>query len=164
MNAESNAMYRDGTATEVAELMRPNVVTVRHNETVHDTVLKMTENKISALPVVDGTGECVGIISVIDLMQIVLTTDNILNSEYPHYDDCLWAVELIQRKLGTDKVTDFMTEILTVVQPSTMMHDAACIMLNNQVHHLPVVNSSGRLVGILSSTDFVRLTAGVKPN
>ncbi len=144
--------------------MRPNVVTARYSETVHDALIKMTENSISALPVVDAAGECIGIISVIDLMKIVLTTDNILNSEYPHYDDCLWAVELIQRKLGTDKITDFMTEILTVVHPNTVMHDAACIMLNNKVHHLPVVNSDGRLVGILSSTDFVRLTAGVKPD
>jgi len=162
MNVEARTLYRNGTDTEVQELMCANVVTVRYSETVRDALTKMTDENISALPAIDGKGKCVGIVTVVDLMRIALAAGSVLNSEYPHYDDCLWAVDLIQRKLGTDKISDVMTEILAVVGPSTVMHDAACVMLNNKVHHLPVVNSSGRLVGMLSSTDFVRLTAGNK--
>ena len=115
------------------------------------------------MAVTDGGEEFAGIVSAADLIRTVLDTEAILDSDYPHYDDCLWAVDLIQERLGTDPVTRVMTEVLVTVRPETTMHHAACIMLNHQVHHLPVVDHHGKLVGMLSATDFLRLTAGIRP-
>lgn len=162
MNVGSRSLFRNGPATEVQELLGTNLVTIRSNQTVRDALMLMVDENVSALPVIDSQGQLVGIVSTSDLMKIVMETVDVLQSEYPHYDDCLWAVELVQKRLGTDKVIDVMSEILTVVHPETVMHDAACIMLNNRVHHLPVVNSGGQIVGMLSSTEFARLTAGTK--
>lgn len=160
MAAEPRTLYRQGTATEVQEVMSTDVVTVLNTESVRDALDKLTKEHISAVPVINGKGNFVGIVSVADLVRTVLATDEVLDSDYPHYEDSFWAVDLIQQRLGSDKVTRVMSEVLTTIAPDESMHDAACIMLNHHVHHLPVVNSTGKLVGMLSSTDFVRLAAG----
>lgn len=162
MTTEPKTLYKKGTATEVQEIMATNVVSVMNTETVRDALNKLTEEHVSAVPVIDGKGSFVGIVSVADLVRIVLATDEVLDSDYPHYEDSFWAIDLIQQRLGSDKVTRVMTEVLTTVSPEQSMHHAACIMLNNHVHHLPVVDGKGRLVGMLSSTDFVRLAAGLR--
>lgn len=162
MSSEPKLRFKDGTLTEIQELMTTNVVTVRQTETVRDVLNKMTDAHISAIPVLDASGGVVGVVSVGDMLRIVLSTEQILDSNYPHYDDCLWAVDLIQQRLGSDNVTTVMTEIVTTMAPDQPMHHAACTMLNNHIHHLPIVNSGGQLVGILSSRDFVKLVAGIR--
>ena len=164
MKTESKLRFEAGTATEVQEVMSRGVITALESETVADAVARMQGEDISALPVINAEGSLVGIVSVADMMRIVLDMENTLESNYPHYDDCLWAVDLIKSRLGSDHLSKVMSEIVTTVRPDMMMHHAACIMINNHVHHLPVVDSSGRIVGMLASSDFVRLVTGIKPD
>lgn len=152
----------DRADTLVQEWMSPVVITVNQNDTVRDALNKLGEHRISALPVVDGESRFVGIVTIADFLRSVITTDQTLDSNYPHYDDCLWAVELIQRKLGTDQVGTVMTEVVATVKPNDSMCDAARNMFGLGLHHLPVVGSNGQLAGILSSTDFVRLVGDKK--
>jgi CBS domain-containing protein len=49
-----------------------------------------------------------------------------------------------------------MTRQVITVGPDTTIVEAAAIMLQNHVSGLPVVNASGRLVGIVSEGDFLR--------
>ena len=49
-----------------------------------------------------------------------------------------------------------MTRNVITVTPDTTIAEAARIMLDNQISGLPVVDGSGKLVGILSDGDFVR--------
>jgi CBS domain-containing protein len=50
-----------------------------------------------------------------------------------------------------------MTEVVSTISPEQTMHEAARVLIQNGVHHLPVVTSKGALVGVLSSSDFVSL-------
>jgi len=49
-----------------------------------------------------------------------------------------------------------MTHKVITVGPDTSIADAAAIMLKNHVSGLPVVDASGKLVGIVSEGDFIR--------
>ena len=163
MKTEARLRFETGTATEVQEVMSTGVITALDSETVGEAVARMQAENISALPVINAEGSLVGIVSVDDLMQIVSETENTLERNFPHYDDCLWFVDLIRRRMGSDLLRTVMSEVVTTVRPDLMMHHAACIMINNRVHHLPVVDAKGRIVGMLSSSDFVRLVAGIDP-
>lgn len=145
---------------EVQQWMTPLVVTIRNSATIRDAIDLLRDEHVSALPVIDDSGKFVGIVTIADFLRAVVSMDELLDSEYPHFDDCLWAVELIQRKLGTDSVSSLMTEVVATVRPDQSMYEAASILLNNQLHHLAVCSSRGELVGILSSMDFVRLIRG----
>jgi len=56
-----------------------------------------------------------------------------------------------------DKVRDCMRSGLATVTPETMAHEAAYLMLRGSIGSIPVVDTEGRLVGIVTDTDFVRI-------
>ncbi len=147
----------DRSETLVQEWMTPVVITVGYEDTVREALAKLGKHRISALPVVDANDNFVGIVTMADFLRAVISADCALDSEYPHFDDCLWAVDLIQRKLGSDKVGTVMTEVVATVTPEQPMCDAARKMIGLGLHHLPIVGGNGKLLGILSSTDFVKL-------
>ena len=144
---------------EVEEYMSEALISVHEDASVKSMLDALADSKVSALPVVGSQGNCVGIVSLTDIVRRVLETEELLDNSYPHFDDCLWAVDLIQRRFGSETVSKIMTEVVTTVSPDTPMQEAAKRMLNNHVHHLPVVSAHGKLLGMLSTVDFVRLSA-----
>lgn len=52
-------------------------------------------------------------------------------------------------------VKQFMTRDVVVVNESQSVNDARNIMLSNNIRHLPVVNSDGKLVGIVTTRDII---------
>jgi CBS domain-containing protein len=148
--------------SEVQEWMTKAVITLLDSQTVGEALNIMQAEKIAAIPIVSDRGTCIGMVSASDLLRVTSATGEVLESQFPHFDDGLWAVNLIHQRLGSDKLRKVMTEMLTAVHPDTTMHDAACIMLNNHVHHVPVITATGDLVGVLSSSDFVRFVSNIR--
>jgi len=149
-------VHKEGSAAEVSEWMTPMVVTITRGTTIREALERLRAEGVSCLPIIGDRGEFVGIITMTDFLRAVAATDEILDSNFPQADDYQWIVEMIERRLGSDKVTSLMTDVVTTVRPDQTMHSAASIMLNNNTHHLAVCKSTGELVGVLSSTDFVR--------
>ncbi len=60
-----------------------------------------------------------------------------------------------ERNPGTTKVREVMNSPLTVVPENLGLKECALIMREKRIHHLPVVNAGGALVGMISATDFL---------
>ena len=149
-------MSKRSTGTLVVrELMSASVTTVSPTATVGNVLDLMFEQKILALPVVEND-RCVGIVTSTDLVVLLRATDKLLRSDYPHYEDCLWAIDLVQKKLDDDPVSEIMSEVMMTTTPDTTADEVAEKMLEEMVHHVPVVDGDGKLVGFISSFDFVR--------
>lgn len=144
----------------VGDVMRSDVTHVSPTTTVGETLDLMFENKISALPVVDGD-RCVGIVTATDLVVLIRSTYKVLQSEYPHYDDCLWAIDLVQKQIGSDPVRNIMSEVLVETSSVATVREAADLMVREGVHHLPVVDDD-KLAGFLSSHDLARAIASAE--
>lgn len=56
------------------------------------------------------------------------------------------------------RVSALMSTHLVTVMPSTTLEEARDLFTKHNIHHLPVVSSDGKLEGILSHSDFVKLT------
>jgi CBS domain-containing protein len=56
------------------------------------------------------------------------------------------------KKVGEIMITNALT-----IAPETLLSDAAEQMLSRRVNCLPVVTEAGKLVGLLTSTDIIRL-------
>ena len=54
------------------------------------------------------------------------------------------------------KVADVMTRRVAFVAPDTSIRDALMLMLKNKFSGLPVIETGGRLVGIVTEGDFLR--------
>lgn len=63
------AVGSDGMESRVCDVMSSNVFAVEEEDDVKDAVELMLENKIGAVPVVDGDGALVGIISYVDALR-----------------------------------------------------------------------------------------------
>ena len=53
----------------ISKILSRDCITVQHNQTLRDVAKTLTENSIGAVPVLDGFGALVGILSERDLVQ-----------------------------------------------------------------------------------------------
>jgi CBS domain-containing protein len=128
---------------KVSQLMQTDVQTVRPDVVVNDAVVSLAESHITGLPVVDGGGRLVGVIS---------TTDILASEE--EVEDQEAREELFEGTL----VQDLMTPRPLTIAPDATVKEAAQEMLYADVHRLFVVEQE-RVVGVLSTTDIVRAVA-----
>ena len=61
----------------------------------------------------------------------------------------------------TKTVADAMTTDVAVVQPETPLKDAIKLLVEKRISGLPVVNETGKLVGVLSESDLMWQETGV---
>ena len=121
---------------KTADIMTPAVVTDRSDDTLAEAARKMWEQQTGSLLIVDGD-DLRGIITERDILRAVAA-----------------GVDL----KGT-RVSDKMTRDLITVDPQTSLRDAARIMADRWIRHLPVLES-GRVVGVLSQRDLAGVLAG----
>lgn len=141
----------------VRDSMRTHVVTVNAQDTVHDALERMLENKVSALPVVDHRGHCVGILSSRDFVDMTRELDQDFH-DASHDSEIWWTgfIRNLSENFGDQSVMDLMTEEVISIGPDDLLVDAARTMLTQHVHRLPVIDGQGRLLGIISTTDVLR--------
>ena len=149
-------MANTGRQRRVKDVMSRDIVSLHAGATIHDALAMMTENRVSALPIVDRRDHCVGIFTTTDLLDLTRDVDEDL-----HQMDMVdpvsrrWLVDKLAQSLGNEKVSSYMSEDVSSVGNETTLAIAARDMLRNQVHHLPVVDEKDRLVGIISTTDIL---------
>lgn len=127
----------------VSELMQTEVQTVPSDAVVNDAVVVLAESRVSALPVVDGTGRMVGVISSTD----VLASEE--EAEDGKARDTLFEKTLVR---------DLMTPRPLTIAPDAEVKEAAQQMLYADVHRL-FVTQGDRLIGVISTTDIMRAVA-----
>ena len=127
----------------VSELMQTEVQTVPSDAVVNDAVVVLAESRVSALPVVDGTGRMVGVISSTD----VLASEEEAEDEKAR--DALFEKTLVR---------DLMTPRPLTIAPDAEVKEAAQQMLYADVHRL-FVTQGDRLIGVISTTDIMRAVA-----
>ena len=102
-------------------------------ETVRDAARRLAENRIGAMPVIDG-GEVIGIFSERDLLYCIAR----------HGDG---ALEL--------RIAEVMTAPPITADPESTVRDALEVMTLRRIRHLPVLDGE-RLVAFVSIGDLVK--------
>jgi CBS domain-containing protein len=135
----------------VKDLMTTQVVTVGPATPFKEIVARLAEHKVSAVPVVDDAGLVLGVVSEADLL---------LKEEHPDADVPLFWTK--RRRAEHDKAAgavarDLMTVAVVSISPDATVAEAARRMHTAQVKRLPVVGEGGRLVGIVSRSDLLKV-------
>jgi CBS domain-containing membrane protein len=128
----------------VADLMSTDMLTLRRNDTLLIADELMKQKRVRHLPVLDENGELCGLVTQRDLFRGAVLTSLGYGSR---------AEEMMLASLA---VKDAMTENPITVTSALSLEDAARLMLTHSIGSLPVIDG-GRLVGILTEGDFVRL-------
>lgn len=127
----------------VRDRMTLNPVTITPEVSVTEALRLMTDRKIRRLPVINGSGDLVGIVSDRDLL---------LASPSPATSLAVWEIHDLLAKLTVEKT---MTATVITVTEETPLEEAARIMVDNKVGGLPVMRGS-TLVGIISESDLFK--------
>ena len=124
----------------VKDVMTIRVVSVKRGTSFKEMATALRENRVSAFPVIDDDGKVIGVVSEADMLASkVLGTGMLQRAEQDKAEDLTAG--------------DLMTHPAITVSPEDSVEVAARLMYTLQIKRLPIIDSSGRLAGIISRTD-----------
>jgi acetoin utilization protein AcuB len=134
----------------VEELMTSKVFVVEQDDYVDRVFFLIHYERIRHLPVVE-KGKVIGIVSDRDLYKALgpKSNSNVIEGGAGAYSAELHMV--------AKKVRHIMHRGVITVKRDTSAAEAAALMADNKIGALPVVDKDNKLVGILSSTDILRV-------
>lgn len=122
---------------KVNQYMSKTVLTVTPETEFHRALDLMRSRRVHHLPVVDG-GRVVGMVAERDLL---LAAANFGSSEVP--------------------VGEIMSRPAVCVAETAPLKEAARVLVEKHIGSLPVLDSKGGLVGIITETDIFKIAAGM---
>lgn len=133
----------------VQDAMTPHPVTVGASTSLAEAFAALSEHAVSAVPVVDGTGHVLGVVSEADLLPGAYVPDRRMHLIPPRPEPAHEA----------RTVADVMSSPAATVRSRDDVVDLVGLMTEHGYKSVPVVDEQGDLVGIVSRSDLVRLRA-----
>ncbi len=116
--------------------MNRQVISITEDEEIRVAAKRLLKDETNHLPVLDGNGTLVGIITTYDVSKAVVTDGRLR------------------------QVKDIMTRKVIKTTPDEPVDIAAQKLERNNISALPVVDTTNRVVGILSAIDLGKLFGG----
>ena len=120
---------------KVKDYMAKKLITLKQNTNVVEAMALLLRHGISGVPVVDDEGGLVGVLSEVDLMQVIVQDS--------YYDESMGIVE------------DYMRSPVDTVGPEMDIYTVAEMFISQHRRRYPVV-SDGKLVGQISRRDVLK--------
>ncbi len=141
----------------VSELMNPDVVTLRPDQSLLEAQQVLSSKSVSGAPVVDAAGRVIGVVSQNDLVRNAAHPDTVAQagqffSSVEDYADL--GTTLVAP--SSQRISDVLTPRVYSVSRDTGVAVAANIMRERRIHRLLVIEK-GVLVGVVSSLDLLRV-------
>ncbi|CAL9195018.1 unnamed protein product [Musa hybrid cultivar] len=178
-SSQSNCVYTVGDFMT----KRENLHVVKPTTSVDEALEMLVEHRITGFPVIDDDWNLVGVVSDYDLLAL----DSISGflhlfsyactflfcpgsgradtSMFPEVDSTWKAFNEIQKLLSKTNgrtIGEVMTPAPLVVRETTNLEDVARQLLETKYRRLPVVDSDGKLVGIITRGNVVRAALQIK--
>jgi CBS domain-containing protein len=118
---------------QITSLIEESVITVALNDTVETVEKVLDSHHLSCVPVINAQGECFGVISAPDLVHFHSARKNPI----------------------AERAWEMCTHKTIAVSADISVKEAAELMVENNIHHLVVVED-GSVRGIVSSIDILR--------
>lgn len=145
----------------IRDIMSSPVVTVRPETSIQEIARVMRDHGISGVPVVTADNKLVGIVTEVDLIAQHAPL------QAPQYISILWATiplrfddyarykEKVRHMLAVN-AEQLMTKNPATLHPEDSLEYAAGLMIKPGHSSIPVIED-GRLVGIVTRTDLIRV-------
>jgi len=143
---------------KAGEVMTQNAVTVDPDASIMQAIQLMLQRRISGLPVVNETGELVGIVTEGDLLR---RAELGTQKRRPRWIEFLIGPGRLASEYVSAcgrRVHEVMTAPVQTVSEETPLVEVVKIMESRRIKRLPVVRD-GRIVGIVSRANLLRALA-----
>jgi CBS-domain-containing membrane protein len=141
----------------VSDIMSKDVVDVSPHETMEQAAGSLASKELSAAPVVDAQGHCVGILSATDFLLARGGTEATelaylgSRGETPAQESS--KAPFAVTDVRADKVEAHMSHALQTIASEDSLIEAARRMCGMHVHRMPVLDTQGHVLGMVSSLD-----------
>jgi CBS domain-containing protein len=122
------------TVKQLLQQRTGEVWTIDPDDTVFNAIKLMADKEIGSLLVMRA-GRLLGILSERDYTR---------------------KVALMDRSSKTTKVADIMTDKVITIDPGAGVDDCMRLMSTHHIRHLPVIDETGRAVGVISILDVLK--------
>lgn len=151
-DAQSKAYTRKFGEVRCKDIMSKDVRTVEFGTDLEEAWALLRFHKVKILPVVDKVNRVVGVISLVDFLK---------RADLKTYDS--FAEKLIgfirkSTTIHTEKpeaVGQIMASPAFTVSEDAYIASLVPLLSDRGLHHIPVVNSEHRLVGIITQSDLI---------
>ncbi|MFE2065165.1 CBS domain-containing protein [Streptomyces sp. NPDC059467] len=140
-----------GSPHTVGDVMTRAAVAVGRDAPFKDVVTLMDQWSVSALPVLEGEGRVVGVVSEADL----LPKEEFRDSAADRFTQRDRPADLA--KAGGVTAGELMSAPAVTVHADATLAEAARIMARRRVKRLPVVDGVGMLEGVVSRADLLKV-------
>ncbi|MFI8823509.1 CBS domain-containing protein [Streptomyces sp. NPDC053431] len=131
----------------VSDVMTHTAIAIGRDASYKEIVALMDQWKVSALPVLEGEGRVVGVVSEADLLP-----KEEFRGVDPRPDEFDEAAKARAVRAG-----ELMSSPAVTVHADASLAEAARIMARRRVKRLPVVNGIGMLEGVVSRSDLLKV-------
>jgi CBS domain-containing protein len=161
---------------QVRDAMQAEVVQIGPDQSLAELERVLLEERLGGVPVVE-RGRLLGVVSRSDILRLLgaeraiaeaqadfyreFHDDPFAPSEYAAREEAEQRAgieEQIAHRLASFRVRDAMTTEVVSVEADAPLRDAAARMAERRIHRV-VVTERGRLAGVLSALDLVRMVA-----
>lgn len=124
-----NGVLESAANEPIRQLMTESPKTIKHTESIQDALIKMHEDNVGSLPIMDGK-KIVGVVTERDFAN------------------------LLAKYYTSEPVSSYMTKDPITGTPGMELDDIAKVMIRNGFRRLPIIEE-GKLVGNVSTIDLV---------
>jgi CBS domain-containing protein len=132
-------MSSSAATTTVGQLMTKKLETINPSNTAQEAAKKMRDKEVSSLVVTNSDDKPIGIVTERDLVRQVCTKDVSSNSIIVHH---------------------IMSSPIATIDANSSVEVAADIMVQDKVRHLLVMEDENKVLGIVTSSDFLGYLEG----
>ena len=138
---------------KIGTYMKHNVISISETSTIREAASVLVEHHVGLLPIVDQTKKLVGVVGLRDLLSLELPdfVNFIADLDFVHD---FGAVETTRPSpdVLNKSVTTLMSTAIIVPEDTGLLRTYA-LMLQHELHDMPVVSKDEKLVGVASRVD-----------
>jgi len=159
-HAYKHAVEKIARSITAQHIMNTNVISVSRNTPLLEVARIMAEAGISGVPVIDDAENLAGVISEKDFLHCIAGRDaqSFLSIILQFLEDRNGVMQAVQGKTAEDIMT---APAITVVETASVI-DIIKTFKKHAINRVPVVDQNGRLRGIITRANLLRVPAGLE--
>ncbi len=140
------------------DIMTTEVITINPEADITEAVKILLDKGVNGLPVVDESGQLVGILCQSDLVRMqkslpIPSLFTLLDGFVPMSSSALLEAEV--KRIAASKVSDAMSTKVVTIGPDMTIDEIAALMVDKKFHTLPVTDE-GKLMGVVGKKDVIK--------
>lgn len=138
---------------KISQCMKRNVISIKETSTIREGAAVFAKEHVGLLPVVDQHNKLFGVIGLRDLLTLQLpdfirfVADVDFVHDFGAVENTRPAAEVLNQSIQT-----LMKPAITVAEDSGLLRTYA-LMLQHNLHDIPVISTDEQLVGMASRVD-----------